>query len=116
MEQPPHCDCQNNDMAFNHPSLSLFVPYSQMASTEKQLLGTETVSALRASGVDCTICGLSANDMEHEFLEAGADHFVLKPLPRVKSELEAELVHLTSGIRAKQVVKLQADGADDGQV
>jgi hypothetical protein len=28
-----------------------------MASIEKQLLGTDTVRALRANGVDCTICG-----------------------------------------------------------
>ena len=33
-----------------------------MASVEKQLLGTETVKALRQQGVDCRICGLSAND------------------------------------------------------
>lgn len=42
-----------------------------MASTEKQLLGTETVAKLRSWGVDCTICGLSANNMEEAFLDAG---------------------------------------------
>jgi hypothetical protein len=31
-----------------------------MASTEKQMLGTETVRALRAKGFKNTICGLSA--------------------------------------------------------
>jgi CheY-like chemotaxis protein len=35
-----------------------------MASTEKQMLGTETVRALRAKGFKNTICGLSANDIE----------------------------------------------------
>lgn len=52
-----------------------------MTSIEKQLLGTETVRALRSRGVTSRICGLSANDMEDAFLEAGADMFLLKPLP-----------------------------------
>ena len=52
-----------------------------LASVEKQMLGTETVKALRLKGVDCRICGLSANDKEAEFLEAGADVFVFKPIP-----------------------------------
>lgn len=51
-----------------------------MASVEKQLLGTETVKVLRNKGVTCRICGLSANDKESEFLEAGADVFTFKPL------------------------------------
>eukprot|EP00977_Amphora_coffeiformis_P001528 scaffold296_cov102-Amphora_coffeaeformis.AAC.16 len=52
-----------------------------LASVEKQMLGTETVKALRLKGIDCRICGLSANDKEVEFLEAGADVFVFKPIP-----------------------------------
>ena len=48
---------------------------------EKPLLGTETVKTLRASGINCRICGLSANDKEAEFLEAGADVFIFKPIP-----------------------------------
>jgi len=52
-----------------------------MASTEKQMLGTETVRELRVRGVDCTLCGLSANNMEKPFLSAGADAFLLKPFP-----------------------------------
>jgi two-component system chemotaxis response regulator CheY len=52
-----------------------------MASVEKQLLGTETVSALRARGVSCRICGLSANDKEEEFYDAGANAFMFKPFP-----------------------------------
>ncbi|KAL3909884.1 MAG: hypothetical protein SGILL_007910, partial [Bacillariaceae sp.] len=52
-----------------------------MASVEKQLLGSETVSELRAKGVDCKICGLSANDKEDEFKHAGADAFLFKPIP-----------------------------------
>jgi CheY-like chemotaxis protein len=52
-----------------------------MASVEKQLLGTETVVELRARGVKSRICGLSANDKDSEFIEAGADAFIMKPFP-----------------------------------
>lgn len=52
-----------------------------MASVEKQLLGTETVSHLRNNGVTSRICGLSANDKEQEFYDAGADAFLFKPFP-----------------------------------
>ena len=52
-----------------------------MATTDNQLLGTETIQALRSKGVDCTICGLSANDLRDAFINAGADDFVLKPIP-----------------------------------
>jgi CheY-like chemotaxis protein len=51
-----------------------------MASAEKQLLGTETVRALRAKGVGSRICGLSGNDMSEQFLKAGADFFLRKPI------------------------------------
>lgn len=52
-----------------------------MASVEKQLLGTETVAELRNRGVTCRICGLSANDKEEEYYQAGADAFMFKPFP-----------------------------------
>lgn len=62
-----------------------------MASVEKQLLGTETVAELRSKGVKCRICGLSANDKEVEFLEAGADAFLFKPIPCEASQLRKTL-------------------------
>jgi CheY-like chemotaxis protein len=65
-----------------------------MASHTKQLLGTETVHALRAKGVHSIICGLSANDKEEEFLQAGADEFMLKPFPCQKDALKRELFRL----------------------
>ena len=65
-----------------------------MASVEKQLLGTETVRALRARGVDSIICGLSANDMEQQFVEAGANGFLFKPFPCETETLSAELVRI----------------------
>ena len=65
-----------------------------MASVQKQLLGTETVFELRNRGVTCRICGLSANDKETEFLEAGADVFTFKPFPCEKGALRRELVRV----------------------
>lgn len=62
-----------------------------MASVEKQMLGTETVGAMRAKGLACRICGLSANDKEKEFLEAGADAFSFKPFPCEPRALTQEL-------------------------
>lgn len=58
-----------------------------MASVDQQLLGTETVRAMRSRGVRSRICGLSANDMEAAFKEAGADMFWMKPFPCKKEEL-----------------------------
>lgn len=65
-----------------------------MASVQKQLLGSETVSELRNRGITCRICGLSANDKEAEFLEAGADVFTFKPFPCEKGALRQELFRI----------------------
>jgi CheY-like chemotaxis protein len=66
-----------------------------MASTSTAtLLGTETVRALRASGVSSTICGLSANNLEEQFVDVGADGFMLKPIPLEKVALEMELARI----------------------
>jgi CheY-like chemotaxis protein len=62
-----------------------------MASVEKQLLGTETVAAMRNKGLKCRICGQSANDKEDEFIEAGADSFTYKPFPCEAKALTNEL-------------------------
>ena len=67
-----------------------------MSSIEKQLLGTETVVELRNRGVKCHIFGLSANDKEEEFLNAGADAFLFKPFPCKVDLLRAELARLLS--------------------
>ena len=52
-----------------------------MASANKQLLGTETVAEMRSKCVRSVICGLSANDIRDSFVGAGANEFVLKPIP-----------------------------------
>jgi CheY-like chemotaxis protein len=62
-----------------------------MASVQKQLLGTEAIQELRNRGVTSRICGLSANDKESEFLDAGADTFTFKPFPCEKGALRREL-------------------------
>jgi CheY-like chemotaxis protein len=77
-----------------------------MASTEKQLLGTETVRALRAKGFKNRICGLSANDLEQFFISAGADCFVLKPIHWESSLLEGVL----DGILRSDRHAVESDG------
>ena len=67
-----------------------------MASVERQLLGTETVRELRARGVQCRICGFSANDMEAQFLAAGASAFLMKPFPCSQEPLRNELLRILS--------------------
>jgi len=63
-----------------------------MASVTKQLLGTEATRALRGMGITSIICGLSANDVEQAFLEAGANAFMFKPFPCRPDMLKAELI------------------------
>lgn len=65
-----------------------------MASVEKQLLGTETVRAMRSRGVDTIICGLSANDVEQQFSDAGANAFMFKPFPCEKEALTREILRI----------------------
>jgi CheY-like chemotaxis protein len=84
-----------------------------MASTEKQLLGTETVRALRAQGFKNTICGLSANDIEQPFISAGADCFILKPIPCEKSRFEAVLDGILSSDRRLSLLSSPDPKSDD---
>ena len=65
-----------------------------MASVDKQLLGTETVHALRAKGIESLICGLSANDMEDAFLKSGANAFMQKPFSCNQQALKQDLLGL----------------------
>jgi hypothetical protein len=58
---------------------------------EKQLLGTEAVHALRMQGFGNKICGLSANNVEEPFFNAGADAFMFKPFPCEEAALVREL-------------------------
>jgi len=68
-----------------------------MASVQKQLLGTETVRAIRAKGFRTPIiCGLSANDVGVAFDHAGSDAFLIKPFPCKKDELKKELLKVVN--------------------
>lgn len=89
-----------------------------MASVEKQLLGTETVAALRQIGTNCIICGLSANDKETEFLAAGADAFVIKPFPCEKKALLQELAKVlaSSSSSSSSSSRRRNDDDDDDVV
>jgi CheY-like chemotaxis protein len=74
-----------------------------MASVQQQLLGTETVRAIRAKGVHRPIiCGLSANDVEDAFLHAGSDAFMFKPFPCKQDLLKKELLRIMNIRRSKQ--------------
>jgi len=68
-----------------------------MSTTGKALLGTETVRLIRSRGIDCIVCGLSANDLGDDFIGAGANCFVLKPIPCDASDLKRMLVRITCG-------------------
>ena len=67
------------------------VSFRYMASVNKQLLGTETAQAMRTKGIDSKICGLSANDLREAFINAGADDFILKPMPCKVEDLKQVL-------------------------
>jgi len=58
------------------------------------LLGSEAVALMRRRGVDSRICGLSANDVEELFIEAGADCFVFKPFPCEREAMIRELKNI----------------------
>ena len=44
--------------------------------------------------VKSTICGLSANDIQQAFLDAGSNYFMMKPFPCGKEALRKELVRV----------------------
>lgn len=67
-----------------------------MASADKQLLGTETIRLMRTRGIEAIICGLSANDLENVFVNAGADAFMIKPFPCEPQDLSRELLRIVN--------------------
>ena len=91
--------------------------FTDMSSAEKQLLGTETVRALRSKGVSSLLCGLSANDLEGAFLNAGADGFMIKPFPCKTDELQGALTNLIrkrpEALSAEKASNVDAPTADD---
>lgn len=85
----------------NHNTYDLIFMDMYMPSPGEgtDLLGTETIVKLRERGVASTICGLSANSLEEEFITAGADAFLLKPIPCDVTALKAELFQI---LRSRQ--------------
>eukprot|EP00549_Striatella_unipunctata_P004942 CAMPEP_0118686328 /NCGR_PEP_ID=MMETSP0800-20121206/7749_1 /TAXON_ID=210618 ORGANISM="Striatella unipunctata, Strain CCMP2910" /NCGR_SAMPLE_ID=MMETSP0800 /ASSEMBLY_ACC=CAM_ASM_000638 /LENGTH=265 /DNA_ID=CAMNT_0006583355 /DNA_START=234 /DNA_END=1031 /DNA_ORIENTATION=- len=81
-----------------------------MASVQKQLLGSETVRAMRTKGIKSIICGLSANDCETIFYQAGADAFLFKPFPCEKETLRQELLRIASLNNSNDNNKKEEDG------
>jgi CheY-like chemotaxis protein len=84
------CDASTFDVIF-------IDQYMITGNVEKPLLGTETVREMRSRGITAKICGLSANDVELDFLESGADAFIKKPYPCEKGALEKALVRVLFG-------------------
>ena len=72
----------------------IFCDQYMPACPGRTLLGTEVVRKLRARGTKSMICGLSKNQVGEEFLEAGADFFLLKPYPCKKDEFREMLLGL----------------------
>jgi hypothetical protein len=68
-----------------------------MGTDSKQLLGSDAVIEIRNRGIQSKICGMSANDVENLFENAGADEFIFKPLPFRKDPLTRELLRILSG-------------------
>jgi CheY-like chemotaxis protein len=82
----------------NHYDLIFMDQY--MESTTQQLLGTEVVRVMRDSDLvddSTTICGLSANEEKERFLSAGANYFLLKPLPCSKDALKHQILRVLRG-------------------
>ncbi|CAB9501603.1 respiration control sensor protein ArcB [Seminavis robusta] len=75
--------CHNNDQEYSIIFLDQY-----MASVTKSLLGTETAQTMRIKGVRSKLIGLSANELRDNFLMAGADEFILKPMPCNPSKLK----------------------------
>ncbi|GKY92174.1 hypothetical protein MPSEU_000188700 [Mayamaea pseudoterrestris] len=98
------------DKTDKHQPFNLIFLDQYMASTQKQLLGTETARLLRAKGNESVICGLSANDIAPQFMDAGADCFMMKPLPCETKELATALRRILASRR------IRAIGAADDQV
>lgn len=63
-----------------------------MPAIHLPLLGTDVVRRLRSMGVSSLICGLSANELSSDFIDSGADAFLLKPFPCKKELLLVELL------------------------
>jgi len=74
----------------------VFIDQYMTTTADTALRGTDVVRLMRKRGVKSMICGLSSNQQEEVFLEAGANHFQLKPLPCGADDLRALLETILS--------------------
>jgi CheY-like chemotaxis protein len=81
----------NQPLPWLHLPLLTLIEILTCIAAGHSLKGTETTRALRANRVRSFICGLSANDMESNFIGCGADAFLLKPFPCRPGELRKTL-------------------------
>ena len=94
---------KGTDMTFD----LIFMDYI-MGTDDTQLLGDATVALVRKEGIKSKICGMSANDVEDQFRDSGADGFIFKPLPFRPQPLTGELLRILSAEDDWGVVPLQA--------
>jgi len=66
-------------------------------SDDSEVLGTDAVVEMRNNGIRGRICGMSANDHENIFDDAGADSFMFKPLPQNPDALKQDLLRILNG-------------------
>lgn len=66
-------------------------------SDDSEVLGTDAVVEMRNKGIRGRICGMSANDHENIFDDAGADSFMFKPLPQNPDALKQDLLRILNG-------------------
>ncbi len=72
----------------------IFMDQYMTNGAEEKMLGTKAVTELRAHGVETLICGLSANALETEFLQSGADAFQIKPFNTSEEGMKKELLQI----------------------
>ena len=83
----PHCqitEAPNGETAVEiceHETFDVIIMDQFMEDAGGLLTGTDTILALRRHGVKSLIIGCSGNDLDNDFLEAGADRCWQKPLP-----------------------------------
>ena len=68
---------------------------------------------MRSRGVRSIICGLSANDKEQEFLQSGADAFMLKPFPCQKDALHRAILRVIRSQPGQDVPRLSQHGGEE---
>lgn len=75
-------------------SFDVIIVDQYMEDAGGMLLGTDTILAMRRQKIKSLIIGCSGNDIEKDFLEAGADYCWQKPLPSNATIIRQLRIHL----------------------